>query len=283
LHEVLLFSPTPEDLLTRVNLAAGRTVYPGVVALVLAVLALVALVRRRPPTGVRRRLWVFPPLMVAGVIVSLGPRLAALPLFEVAFRLVPSWNFIRQPAKAQVLAALGLAVLAGVGTDALAARGGRALRGAMAALLGLLVAVEYHPGGRRASAASPLECQIATFMRLTRTRKGCAGSDDSGILRPRLFRRHAGDPDTPSRPLSRSALSHHGTLPWLARACHSRAGGESMRPHGPCAPLRAVLLPALLLLLVAGCTTATNPRTTSATAAAPTNLSSRTHRRTSAK
>jgi alkaline phosphatase len=41
LHEVLLFSPTPEDLFTRVNLAAGRTVYPGVVALVLAVLALV--------------------------------------------------------------------------------------------------------------------------------------------------------------------------------------------------------------------------------------------------
>ena len=45
-----------------------------------------------------------------------------------------------------------------------------------------------------------------------------------------------------------------------------------MRPHGPCAPLRAVLLPALLLLLVAGCTTATNPRTASITATAPKNI-----------
>jgi hypothetical protein len=144
LHEVLLFSPTPDDLFTRVNAASGRTVYPGVVALVLAVVAVVALARRRP-TGTRRMLWIFAPLLVAGVIVSLGPRLWAFPLFEVAFRLVPSWNFIRQPAKAQVLAALGLAVLGGVGADALARRGGRALRGAMALGLGILVAVEYHP------------------------------------------------------------------------------------------------------------------------------------------
>ena len=77
--------------------------------------------------------------------MSLGPRLAAFPLFEVAFRLVPSWNFIRQPAKAQILVALGLAVLAGVGADALVRRGGRVLRGAVALALGLLVAVEYHP------------------------------------------------------------------------------------------------------------------------------------------
>jgi hypothetical protein len=144
LFEVLLFSPTLEDLFTRVNPASGRTVYPGVVALGLAAVALIALAWR-PPLGVRRVVWVFGPLVVAGVIVSLGPRLAALPLFEVAFRLVPSWNFIRQPAKAQILVALGLAVLAGVGTDALVRRGGRGLRAAAAVALGLLIAVEYHP------------------------------------------------------------------------------------------------------------------------------------------
>jgi hypothetical protein len=144
LHEVLLFSPTAEDLFTRVNVLSGRTVYPGVVALLLAVLAVVALVRR-PPAGSRRMVWVFGPLLVVGLIVSLGPRLAAFPLFDVAFRLVPSWNFIRQPAKAQVLVALGLAVLAGVGTDALARRRGRARRGAIAVVLGVLVTVEYHP------------------------------------------------------------------------------------------------------------------------------------------
>ena len=144
LHEVLLFSPTPEDLFTRVNLASGRTVYPGVVALVLAVVAVVALARQRP-AGMRRMLWIFALLVVAGIIVSLGPRLEALPLFEVAFRLVPSWNFIRQPAKAQVLVAVGLAVLAGVGADALARRGGRAVRGAVALALALLIAADYHP------------------------------------------------------------------------------------------------------------------------------------------
>jgi hypothetical protein len=144
LHDVLLFSPTPEDLFTRVNDAAGRTVYPGVVAVVLVVLAIVSLARR-PPAGRRRTVWIFAPLLVVGVMVSLGPRLQALPLFEVAFRLVPSWNFIRQPAKAQVLSGLALAVLSGVGADALARRGGRFLPGAMALAIGLLVAVEYHP------------------------------------------------------------------------------------------------------------------------------------------
>jgi hypothetical protein len=146
LHEVLLFSPTPADLFLRVNGASGRTVYPGVVALALAVLAVVALARERP-AGLRRMLWVFAPLLVAGVIVSIGPRLDALPLFEVAFRLVPSWNFIRQPAKAQVLVALALAMLGGVGADALARQrqGGRVLRAAVALVLGLLVAADYHP------------------------------------------------------------------------------------------------------------------------------------------
>lgn len=144
LHEVLLFSPTPDDFFTRVNLASGRTVYPGVVALALAVVAVVALARQKP-AGVRRMLWLFAPMLAAGIIVSLGPRLEAFPLFEVAFRLVPSWNFIRQPAKAQVIAALGLAVLGAVGTDWLTARWRRGGRALAALVLGLLVAVDYHP------------------------------------------------------------------------------------------------------------------------------------------
>jgi hypothetical protein len=64
LHEVLLFSPSPEDLITRVNVASGRTVYPGVVALALAVLAVVALSRQRP-ASMRRMLWIFAPLLVS--------------------------------------------------------------------------------------------------------------------------------------------------------------------------------------------------------------------------
>jgi hypothetical protein len=145
LHEVLLFSPRPEDLWTRVNPAAGRTIYPGLVALALAAAATVALARR-PPAGPRRALLVYPPLLALALLLSLGPRLTQLPLFEVAFRLVPSWHFIRQPAKLQVLASLALAILAAVALDGLAgARAGRRARGALALGLGLLVAADYHP------------------------------------------------------------------------------------------------------------------------------------------
>src|SRR5262249_38078673 len=77
------------------------------------------------------------------------------PLFEVAFRLVPSWNFIRQPAKAQVVVGLALAVLSGIGADALARRGGRGLRGPVALAIGLLVAVEDHPWRRAGISVLP--------------------------------------------------------------------------------------------------------------------------------
>jgi hypothetical protein len=145
LHEVLLFSPTPADLLQRVNPAAGRTVYPGLAALALAALGTAALARR-PPAPARRVLLAFAPLLALAVALSLGPRLGALPLFEVAFRLVPAWGFIRQPAKLQVLAGLALAVLAAAGVEALARRAGTPRRALLAtAAAALVVAAEYHP------------------------------------------------------------------------------------------------------------------------------------------
>jgi hypothetical protein len=144
LHEVLLFSPTWEDLVTRVNPAAGRALYPGLLALALAAVG-VATLGRHPPQGRRRVLWSFPPLLVVSLALSLGPRLPALPLFEVAFRLVPAWNFIRQPAKLQVLTALALALLAGIGLDALARGRRRRVRLALALAVALGVAAEYHP------------------------------------------------------------------------------------------------------------------------------------------
>ncbi|PYM64963.1 MAG: hypothetical protein DMD79_05525 [Candidatus Rokuibacteriota bacterium] len=146
LHEVLLFSPLPSDLLVRVNPSAGRAIYPGAVAVLLAGVALIALLRR-PPARAQRVLLALGPLLALAVVLSLGPRLGVLPLFEAAFALVPSWNFIRQPAKFQVLAGLALAVLAAVGTAALTGRGrGRARWLAIPLLLGSAIAVEYHPG-----------------------------------------------------------------------------------------------------------------------------------------
>jgi hypothetical protein len=147
LSEVLLFSPLPADLLVRANPNAARAIYLGVAALALAALGAVALALRPPPPRARV-LWVFPPLLVLGTALSLGPRLTSLPLFDAAFQLVPFWNFVRQPAKFQVLVGLALAVLAGVGAAAV----GRAVAGRhpawrVALPLGLvaIVLAEYHP------------------------------------------------------------------------------------------------------------------------------------------
>jgi hypothetical protein len=92
-------------------------------------------------------LYALPPLLLLALALSLGPRLAAVPLFEAAFRAVPGWSFIRQPAKFQVLAHLALAILAAAGAGTVA-RGTRHPRSAavLAIALGLGAAAEYHPG-----------------------------------------------------------------------------------------------------------------------------------------
>ena len=144
LFEVLLFSPSPADLFTRVNLTAGRAVYPGVVALGLAG------VRRRRARAAAAHRRAARPVGVPGLARGRGDRVARSPaggLPAVRGRVPPGPVVELHPpaAKAQILVALALAVLAGVGADALLRRGGRVLRGALAVALGLLVALEYHP------------------------------------------------------------------------------------------------------------------------------------------
>jgi hypothetical protein len=147
LYEVLLFSPLPGDLVTRVNPFAAKSVYLGAVALALA-LAGTAFLVRRPPAPRARVVWLFPPLLVLATALSLGPRLPGVPLFEAAFQLVPFWNFVRQPAKFMVVAGLAAAILAAFGVEA-ALRGPGGRRGArrigIALALAVLVAAEYHP------------------------------------------------------------------------------------------------------------------------------------------
>jgi hypothetical protein len=144
LHEVFLFSPIPEDLLIRANPFAARAVYVGVVAFGLAVVGAIVLWRRGLPGGAPI-LRSYPVLFAAGLALSLGPRLPALPVFEAAFTLVPLWNFVRQPAKFQIVTGLALAVLAAVGTEALGRAGGRRRVALVSALLVLAIAADYHP------------------------------------------------------------------------------------------------------------------------------------------
>lgn len=143
LHEVRLLSPRPADLLQRVNSHGNQAVYPGAVAVPLA--ALGAMAARRQERGLSALLVAATGLTALALLLSLGPSLRALPLYEVAYRIVPFFSFIRQPAKFQVLVALGLGLLAAVGAGRLAAARGRWGRWLPAlALLGLFM--DYHPG-----------------------------------------------------------------------------------------------------------------------------------------
>lgn len=145
LHEVLLFSPLPADLLVRANPAAGRAIYLGAGAFALSLAGTIGLCLEAPERR-RRILLAFPPLLVLGIALSLGPRLPGIPLFEAAFSLVPFWNFVRQPAKFQILVGLGLGVLAALGTERLARRWSTGWRqAALPVALALLIALEYHP------------------------------------------------------------------------------------------------------------------------------------------
>ena len=111
LDEVRLFSPGPGAL------AAPET-YGG---LALAGLAFVGLA-----AGGRRETAGFASSTggagLIGVLLSLGPTIPGLPLYQAVHRWAPLFAFIRNPAKLLMLVSLAGAVLAGLGARALLAR-----------------------------------------------------------------------------------------------------------------------------------------------------------------
>ncbi|MBI3547623.1 MAG: YfhO family protein [Elusimicrobia bacterium] len=95
--------------------------YVGPFALLLAALAL---------RGPRERWAPFAAIAAAGALLSLGKH---LPFYELMFRLIPPLGWFRFPAQALYLPCFALAVLAGLGADALAGRRGAWLAGLCAA------------------------------------------------------------------------------------------------------------------------------------------------------
>jgi len=142
LQEVQLFAPRLADLLQRVNPHSGHAVYPGAVAVALAMLGLA--VARHLESRLRTLLVATAGLTALALLFSLGPSLRVFPLYELAYRAVPFFGLMRQPAKFQVLVVLGLGLLAGVGASRLAAARGRWRWLPALAVLGLLL--DYHPG-----------------------------------------------------------------------------------------------------------------------------------------
>jgi hypothetical protein len=143
LREIELFSPTAADFLVRFNESAARSIYPGLVALALAVVALVGL-RRLRESGDRRVLGFFGAVFVVAELLSLGPRVG-LP-YEALHAALPYFGFVRQTSKLQILAFLALALLAAAGVRVLlgGVRPGWRATVVVAALAGAVL-VDYWP------------------------------------------------------------------------------------------------------------------------------------------
>jgi hypothetical protein len=145
LREIGLFSPEPGDWLVRFSPSAARAIYPGAVAIALAVVGVVSLARR-PEASSRRWLGSLAAVFVLAEILTLGPR-APVPVYHWLDRVVPYLGFVRQTSKFQVLAFLALALLAAAGASRLSAIAARWRWGAsfLAGILVLATAIDYWP------------------------------------------------------------------------------------------------------------------------------------------
>jgi hypothetical protein len=91
--------------------------FPGIVAMLLAVAGLAAALRAGGPA--RRRGVALAAVAVLGVVMSLGP---ATPVYPIAYRVVVPLQGLRVPARFGYLALLAVALLAGYGVAALQRR-----------------------------------------------------------------------------------------------------------------------------------------------------------------
>ena len=95
----------------RINEHASAILFPGILPVLLA---LAALVSRSRATPVRRDPTIFYALLtLLAILLTSGPPLGVWPFVYW----LPGMNFIRVPSRFMILAALGVAVLAGLGFD----------------------------------------------------------------------------------------------------------------------------------------------------------------------
>jgi hypothetical protein len=114
-----------------VNANAVTYLFPGVLPLLLAIIAVV--------TVRGREVWFYALLAVASVLMFTPPPISLWPLVYW----LPAFNFIRAPSRFMILATLALAMLAAYGFERLAAK----WNPAAAVVLGLLLLAEFsaHP------------------------------------------------------------------------------------------------------------------------------------------
>ena len=118
---------------------AEEPLFPGVVAVGLAMVALISSLRRRQPHpsssvnvfALVRDEWTFAAVGLLGVVLSLGPSGG---LFTLLFRFLPPYQGLRVPSRAAILFLLAMALLAAFGLSKVKRRGIRLLLIFVAAL-----------------------------------------------------------------------------------------------------------------------------------------------------
>ena len=118
-----------------VNANAGAYLFPGILPLLLAIVAVVA-VRRR-------EVWFYALLAVVSLLMFTPPPISLWP----AIYWLPAFNFIRAPSRFMILTTLALAVLAAYGFERLAERWKQPSRIALAIGVSTLLLAEFsaHP------------------------------------------------------------------------------------------------------------------------------------------
>ncbi|MEO8680615.1 MAG: hypothetical protein ABI665_16305 [Vicinamibacterales bacterium] len=130
---------------TNFNDAANAWLFPGVLTIVLAAIALVPLRRSLDPAlPLRARLrhnavLFYALLVVVSLVLFLPPPVGVWPYVYW----LPGFNFIRVPSRFMILAMLALGVLAGAGFDRLSGRVGAIARGAAFAVVCAVLIAEY--------------------------------------------------------------------------------------------------------------------------------------------
>ena len=146
LHEVRLFTPHLRDLFDLANVHMERLVHLGYVipALALAGLFILAWGRKEARGRMQASAWALIGLLA--MILSLGPTLRFLPLYELLYKYLPFFNFPRVPGRMILIAVLFMALLAGWTVRELYSRWPRGKSALWAAALVLLLALGTWPG-----------------------------------------------------------------------------------------------------------------------------------------
>lgn len=119
-----------------INQRASAFLFPGYLPLVLAIAALIS-ARRGPPYA--RHTWFFLTLTVLSTLLAAGPPISLWPYVYW----LPGLNFIRIPSRFMLLGMLGIAVLAAIGFERMAARIRGDMRLAAEIVVAMLLVAEF--------------------------------------------------------------------------------------------------------------------------------------------